>query len=102
VSFAPDDRSPHTWPWTIAALTAGALAWAAAARIETVIACDRPRAAAVAPDSVVSAPRVARQGLDLEIRVGRLRIEFPWMRSLPVTPARRIVVTIMPSTDAGP
>ena len=33
-------------------------------------------------------------GVDLELRIWRLRIEFPWLKSLPVRPAQHIVVSI--------
>jgi hypothetical protein len=33
-------------------------------------------------------------GVDLELRVGHLRIEFPWLKSLPVNPGRRIVISL--------
>jgi hypothetical protein len=33
-------------------------------------------------------------GLDLEVRILNVRIGFPWLKSLPVTPGRRIVVSL--------
>lgn len=33
-------------------------------------------------------------GLDLEVRIWNLRIEFPWLKSLPLRPGRHIVVSI--------
>jgi hypothetical protein len=33
------------------------------------------------------------QGLDLQVRILHVRIEFPWMKSLPITPGRRIVIS---------
>jgi hypothetical protein len=32
-------------------------------------------------------------GLDLELRIWHLRIEFPWLKALPVSPGRHIVVS---------
>jgi hypothetical protein len=37
---------------------------------------------------------VAPTGVDLQVRVWTLRIEFPWLKSLPVRPGRQIVVSI--------
>jgi hypothetical protein len=39
----------------------------------------------------------ASTGLDLEVRIGRIRIEFPWLKSLPITPGRHLVLDLMPS-----
>ena len=36
----------------------------------------------------------APTGLDLEVRIWNLRIEFPWLKSLPLRPGRHIVVSI--------
>ncbi len=36
----------------------------------------------------------ANTGLDLEVRIWNVRIGFPWLKSLPVTPGRRIVVSL--------
>jgi hypothetical protein len=33
-------------------------------------------------------------GLDLELRVWKLRIEFPWLKSLPIRPGRNIVISV--------
>jgi len=33
-------------------------------------------------------------GLDLEVRIWNVRIGFPWLKSLPVTPGRHIVVSL--------
>jgi hypothetical protein len=33
-------------------------------------------------------------GVDLEVRIWNVRIGFPWLKSLPVTPGRRIVVSL--------
>ena len=48
-----------------------------------------PRKAEVTPD-----------GLDLELRVWKLRIEFPWLKSLPVRPGRPIVISIFEAPAA--
>jgi hypothetical protein len=39
-------------------------------------------------------------GIDLEVRVLNLRVEFPWMRALPVSPAHHIVISLL-ARDAG-
>jgi hypothetical protein len=58
-------------------------------------------AASVAPQ--VPAGRLltasATTGVDLEVRILNVRIGFPWLKSLPVTPGRRIVVSLW-ETDA--
>jgi hypothetical protein len=36
----------------------------------------------------------ASTGVDLEVRIWNVRIGFPWLKSLPVTPGRRIVVSL--------
>ncbi len=33
-------------------------------------------------------------GLDLEVRIWNVRIGFPWLKSLPLTPGRRIVLSL--------
>ena len=35
-----------------------------------------------------------KSGIDLTLRVWNLRVEFPWMRSLPVTPGHHIVISL--------
>ena len=40
------------------------------------------------------ASQVSGTGLDLEVRIWNVRIGFPWLKSLPVTPGRRIVVSL--------
>jgi hypothetical protein len=42
----------------------------------------------------------APTGLDLELRVWKLRIEFPWLKSLPVRPGRHIVVSVFEAPAA--
>jgi len=39
-------------------------------------------------------------GIDLEVRVFNLRVEFPWMRALPVSPGHHIVISLLAS-DTG-
>lgn len=59
--------------------------------------------AAQAPSAVLAAPQAeaarplavsGSTGLDLEVRIWNVRIGFPWLKSLPVTPGRRIVVSL--------
>ena len=40
----------------------------------------------------------ASAGVDLEVRIWNVRIGFPWLKSLPVTPGRRIVVSLWDAT----
>jgi hypothetical protein len=40
-------------------------------------------------------------GLDLELRVWKLRIEFPWLKSLPVRPGRSVVISIFEAPVAA-
>jgi hypothetical protein len=35
-------------------------------------------------------------GVSLQIRVGRFRIEFPWLRALPVAPGVEVTVSVAP------
>jgi hypothetical protein len=37
-------------------------------------------------------------GVDLQVRIWKLRIEFPWLKALPVRPAQHIVVSIFEVT----
>jgi hypothetical protein len=46
-----------------------------------------------------SAADTTSTGLDLEVRIWNVRIGFPWLKSLPVTPGRRIVLSLW-DTDA--
>jgi hypothetical protein len=39
-------------------------------------------------------PRRPRRGIDLSLRVWNLRVEFPWMRALPVSPGHHIVISL--------
>jgi hypothetical protein len=40
-------------------------------------------------------------GLDLEVRIWNVRIGFPWLKSLPLTPGRRIVLSLWDTAGAG-
>jgi hypothetical protein len=57
-----------------------------------VRACD---GGLVADEETVS------RGVNLEVRLLHLRIEFPWMRALPVTPGHRIVISVL-ATEPEP
>ena len=58
--------------------------------------CRAASAVAATQAAVSSAhERPASRGVDLELRVLNLRVEFPWLKSLPVTPGHRIVISWM-------
>jgi hypothetical protein len=60
--------------------------------------CDGTRRAAT-PDTGARAfadDVEPRTGIDLEVRVLNLRVEFPWMRALPISPGHRIVISLAP------
>lgn len=97
----PDNRRLRASPWLAATALTAALAWPAV-RDDRAVACDRAEAAHLAPEVARFEPPATGRGIDLQIRMGRLRIEFPWLRGLPVTPARRIVVTVEPWGAARP
>ena len=40
------------------------------------------------------------RGIDLEVRILNLRVEFPWMRALPISPGHHIVISLLAS-EAG-
>jgi len=67
--------------------------------------CDGTRDARILPAVGIGGatddetPR-PRTGLDLEVRILNLRIEFPWMRALPISPGRHIVIALL-STESG-
>jgi hypothetical protein len=73
----PDQKAAQT-PWTVAAAAPSPAAPLVASQAE-----------AVRPLSVSGSA-----GLDLEVRIWNVRIGFPWLKSLPVTPGRRIVVSL--------
>jgi hypothetical protein len=65
----------------------------------TTGASDAPCKDAVARTAKASPQPAAHDagaptGLDLELRVWKLRIEFPWLKSLPIRPGRNIVVSV--------
>ncbi len=76
----------------------------------TTGASDAPCKDAVAKDPVAegakASPRPAANdagapaGLDLELRVCKLRIEFPWLKSLPIRPGRNIVISVFEAPAA--
>jgi len=39
-------------------------------------------------------------GIDLELRVWKLRIEFPWLKSLPIRPGRSVRISIFEAPAA--
>jgi hypothetical protein len=51
------------------------------------------------PAAVSLAPAPVDGGLDLEIRVFNLRIEFPILKSLPLRPGRHIVLSFFAPAD---
>jgi hypothetical protein len=73
----------------------------------TTGASDAPCKDAVAKSAKASpAPAAADDaaatpaGLDLELRVWKLRIEFPWLKSLPIRPGRNIVISVFEARAA--
>jgi hypothetical protein len=70
-----------------AAAASGPAATPAAAKSAPMADADRPHT-----DS-------ASTGLDLEVRIWNVRIEFPWLKSLPLTPGRHVVLSLF-ETDA--
>ena len=73
----------------------------------TTGASDAPCKDAVAKAAKVSPARAAADdavaapaGLDLELRVWKLRIEFPWLKSLPIRPGRNIVISVFEARAA--
>jgi hypothetical protein len=70
---------------------AGAWATMAAAPVATSPAAQ---ADAGLPDGGRPVPADVTTGLDLEVRIWNVRIGFPWLKSLPVTPGRHIVVSL--------
>jgi hypothetical protein len=64
-------------------------------------ASDVRPAAAVGFGGAEDVPR-PRTGIDLEVRILNLRVQFPWMRSLPVSPGHRIVISLLGASTADP
>jgi hypothetical protein len=58
------------------------------------------QAADVPASSPGKADVTTPDGLDLELRVWKLRIEFPWLKSLPVRPGRTVVISIFEAPAA--
>lgn len=52
-------------------------------------------AATIPPEPVGGGVAARSRGVDLEVRLLNVRIEFPWLARLPITPARRIVISWM-------
>jgi hypothetical protein len=40
----------------------------------------------------------ATRGIDLELRVLNVRIEFPWLKNLPISPGHRLVIAWFPTS----
>jgi hypothetical protein len=79
-------------------------AWLVAALIVSLALTNRPTHASRCPyaepaaaATVVRQPADGSTGLDLEVKIWNVRIEFPWLKSLPVTPGRHIVLTLFES-----
>jgi hypothetical protein len=72
-------------------------------RAELSNGADLSQGATVPPPSGLDPdePRRPRKGIDLSLRVWNLRVEFPWMRALPISPGHHIVISLFPreSTD---
>jgi hypothetical protein len=73
----------------------------------TTGASDAPCKDAVAAPAQAATPSPAPAkdadtpvGLDLELRVWKLRIEFPWLKSLPVRPGRSVVISLFEAPPA--
>jgi hypothetical protein len=66
----------------------------------TTGASDAPCKDAMAAQAAKASPAPAANdadapaGIDLELRVWKLRIEFPWLKSLPIRPGRNIVISV--------
>jgi hypothetical protein len=69
----------------------------AACTNRVALADGRADAWAPGPD----ADPMTSHGIDLEVRVLNLRIEFPWLKALPITPVHHIVITMLPESGAG-
>jgi hypothetical protein len=101
-------------PWVMRLATFGvavALALAATFPAETVSrpckstpATNFVEADAVAEETDVpeepagsEAPPAETRGIGLAVRIWNVRIEFPWLKHLPVSPGWRVVVTLFES-----
>lgn len=63
-------------------------------------AVAKPAAAQAAARPSSSVADDAPVGIDLELRVWKLRIEFPWLKSLPIRPGRNIVISVFEAPAA--
>jgi hypothetical protein len=52
------------------------------------------------PSSIAAGDDLTPPGIDLELRVWKLRIEFPWLKSLPVRPGRSVRISIFEAPAA--
>jgi hypothetical protein len=66
--------------------------------LSTLSASASPDVASAALDELPAAD--ASTGLDLEVRIGRIHIEFPWLKALPISPGRHVVLELMPARGA--
>jgi hypothetical protein len=98
--FLPRIRAWQTW--LVAAALAGALTHSVgrAAVAPTPYGDDRAITRCQEGPAPAAQQSGHTYGLDLQIRLGRVRIEFPWLRALPITPGRTIVVVIAAPPDA--
>lgn len=71
----------------------------AAADLRLVSATSVPAPAADVPRALPEA--APSTGLDLEVRIGRIHIEFPWLKALPISPGRHVVLELMPVRGDG-
>jgi hypothetical protein len=72
----------------------GAGAWATMATATPVASSPAAQADAGLRDRGRPVPADVTTGLDLEVRIWNVRIGFPWLKSLPVTPGRHVVVSL--------
>jgi hypothetical protein len=55
--------------------------------------------AAVWPRTSLAWPAPRSTGIDLEIRILHVSIEFPWLKALPISLGQRIVISLMAKED---
>jgi hypothetical protein len=81
------------------AIVAGLVALAAVPAATRARGCsgDESHAALASLPEMNAHTSEPSSGIDLELRVLNLRIEFPWMKTLPITPGRHIVITLLSS-----
>ena len=63
-------------------------------------AVARPAAQSAQLSSTAADEDATPLGIDLELRVWKLRIEFPWLKSLPVRPGRSVRISIFEAPAA--